>query len=107
MPFDPSSQKTEIACALVAAAAVTIWRIYRSRTVDTDLLMGAFEAFFGGALLPVSTVLIGYPFFETPPDLSRYTFYIPFAGIGLLFMGFTGIRKAFRVLPAGAPGRAP
>jgi hypothetical protein len=24
-------------------------------------------------------------------------FYIPFAGIGLLFMAFTGIRKALRV----------
>jgi hypothetical protein len=101
MPIDLSSQKTEIAFALLAAAVVSGWRIYKGRAVDLDILMGAFEAFFGGALLPVSGVLIAYPFFRRPPDLSHYMFYIPFAGIGLLFMAFTGLRKALRV--SGAP----
>jgi len=96
MPISLSSQKTEIAFALLAAAVVSGWRIYKSRSVDIDILTGAFEAFFGGALLPVSSVLIWYPFFSKPPDLSHYMFYIPFAGIGLLFMAFTGIRKALR-----------
>ena len=100
MPIDLSSQQTEIAFALLAAASVTGWRIYKHRSIDVDILMGAFEAFFGGALVPVSGVLIWYPFFDKPPDLSHYTFYIPFAGIGLLFMGFTGIRKALK--PSGA-----
>lgn len=97
MPIDWSSQKLEIASALIASAAVTVWRIYRTKTVDTDILLSAFEAFFGGALLPVSVVLIWYPFFPKPPDLTKYFLYIPFAGIGLLFMGFTGIRKAAKV----------
>lgn len=101
MPIDLSSQRTEIACALLAAAVISGWRIYKSKAVDLDILMGAFEAFFGGALLPVSAVLIWYPFFSKPPDLSHYMFYLPFAGIGLLFMGFTGIRKALRT-PGGS-----
>lgn len=102
MLIDLSSQQTEIASALLASAAVTGWRIYRYRSIDVDILMGAFEAFFGGALVPVSGVLIWYPFFDKPPDLSHYTFYIPFAGIGLLFMGFTGIRKALKPSTAKA-----
>lgn len=96
MLIDWSSPTIEIACALVAAAMVTGLRLHRTRTLDVDALQGAFEAFFGGALLPVSLVLIWYPFFSTPPDLTRYILYIPFAGIGLLFMGFTGIRKALK-----------
>ena len=96
MPIDWSSHKVEIASALIAAATVTAWRVYRTKSVDADTLLGAFEAFFGGALLPVSAALIWYPFFSKPPDLSHYILYIPFAGIGLLFMGFTGIRKALK-----------
>jgi hypothetical protein len=96
MLIDWSSQTIEIACALISAAMVTGLRLRRTRTLDVDALQGAFEAFFGGALLPVSLVLIGYPFFSIPPDLTRYVLYLPFAGIGLLFMGFTGIRKALK-----------
>ena len=102
MPISFSAQRAEIAFALLASAFVTAWRIYRNRSIDVDILMGAFEAFFGGALVPVSGVLIWYPFFDHPPDLVRYTFYIPFAGIGLLFMGYTGIRKAMKA--TGAKG---
>jgi hypothetical protein len=107
MPINLSSQRTEIVFALLAAAVVSGWRIYKGRAVDLDILMGAFEAFFGGALLPVSWVLIGYPFFQKPPDLSHYMFYIPFAGIGLLFMAFTGIRKALRMPGAQPEARQP
>ena len=53
MPISFSAQRTEIAFALVASAFVTAWRIYRNRSIDVDILMGAFEAFFGGALVPV------------------------------------------------------
>lgn len=103
MPIDLASQKAEILCALTAAALVTAWRVVKSRSFDVDVLMGSFEAFFGGALFPVSVALIGYPFFEKPPDLSKYLLYLPFAGIGLLFMGFTGIRRSLR---SSAPGTA-
>ncbi len=95
-PLNLSSHKVEALCARIAAVLVAAWRAWKFRSAQGDFFASLIEALLAGALLPAACAFVLYPFYDTPPDLTRYQLYLLVSGTGLLYVAFIIIRRSLQ-----------
>jgi len=85
---------------LAAAGLTTVTAVFLVRALLHKTWRPPFfvlvSSFLAGTAIPYAFVLIMFPFATPQPDLSQVSYYVPLAGIALLWAGARGIGDGIR-----------
>ena len=105
-------EPASLALAGLLGAGIVAFARHRLHRSWFPPLFTAVSAFFAGTSLPYGVVLLLYPFAKPPPDLTVVSYYVPVAGLALVWAGVYGLRQAVKVhsdddASTTAPSRPP